>query len=172
MQKIKIKAEGILFLSMCAREEELNSIMAFHQPFVFLATLLAFLVGLHFQALNISPIETHFAIILLLIIAAVVYSIAYASPIFQTHNTEYLPIFRLTCLASGILTCELLISLLISPLWWFLINLCISLVVEILRRWHQPIYNYVDQIHNWLQQKFQSVREAASRTFSLTQSTS
>ena len=124
--------------------------MTFHEPFVFLVTLLAFLVGLHFQALNISPLETHFAIILLLIIVAALYSITYASPIFQTHNTEYLPIFRPTCLAFGILTCELLISLLISPLWWFLINLCISLIVEILRRWHQPIYNYVDQIHNWL----------------------
>ena len=112
-KKIKIKAEGILFLFVYAREEELNSIMAFHEPFVFLVTLLAFLVGLHFQALNISPIETHFAIILLLIMAAIVYSIAYASAIFQTHNTEYLPISRLTCLVSGILTCELLISLLI-----------------------------------------------------------
>ena len=60
-----------------ANEEELNSITTFHQSFVFLITLLASLVGLHFQVSDTSPLETHLTIILLLIMAAVVYSIAY-----------------------------------------------------------------------------------------------
>ena len=161
----------------CISEQERNSIIAFHEPFVFLVTLLAFLVGLHFQALNISPVdERHFAITLLLIIAAVVYGIAYASRNLQTHNAQYLPIFRLIYLASGILTCELLVAMLVAPFWWFMVNLCTIPFVVILRGpWHQPIYQYLcratNLVHDWLQQKFLSVRSAASQASSLTNGT-
>ena len=159
-----------------ASEEELNSITTFHQSFVFLITLLASLVGLHFQVSGTSPLETHFTIILLLILAAVVYSIAYMN-LFQTHNTENQTILRLTFLVSGAVICELLIALLVPPFWWVTMNLSISLIKEILHRWHQPIYKYlchatnlvlkagviqhiyqyVSQMLDWLQQKLQSI---------------
>ena len=100
---------------VCATEEEFNSIIAFHQPFVFLITLLTALVGLHFQVLAISPLKTHFTITLLLIMAAIVFSIAYARINAQLHNSEYLSLFRFTYLASGFLICELLVGLLMSP---------------------------------------------------------
>ena len=161
---------------VCASEEELNSITTFHQSFVFLITLLASLVGFHFQFSDTSPLETHFTIILLLILAAVVYSIAYMN-LFQTHNTENQTILRLTFLVSGAVICELLIALLVPPFWWVTINLSISLIREILRRWNQPIYKYlchatnlvlkagviqhiyqyVSQMLDWLQQKLQSI---------------
>ena len=161
---------------VCASEEELNSITTFHQSFVFLITLLASLVGFHFQFSDTSPLETHFTIILLLILAAVAYSIAYMN-LFQTHNTENQTILRLTFLVSGAVICELLIALLVPPFRWVTINLSISLIREILRRWNQPIYKYlchatnlvlkagviqhiyqyVSQMLDWFQQKFHSI---------------
>ncbi|KAL4655059.1 hypothetical protein ACB092_01G424000 [Castanea dentata] len=126
-----------------ASGEDRSSLIAFHQPFVFLITLLATLVGLHFQVLDISPLTTHFTITLLLIMAAIVFSIAYTKINVQPHNSDYLLLFCLTYVGSGILTCELLVGLLMSPFWWFTVNLCTILTVEILRRWHQPIYQFV-----------------------------
>lgn len=108
------------------------------------------------------------------------------------HNSVYLPLLRFAFLGSGVLTCGLLFGLLISNLWWCIVNLCIILIaiVEILRRWRQPIYKYLYQATNlvlssiaelflhiyqsvcqlciWIQQKFQSVCFAASQAFSLT----
>ena len=51
--------------------------------------------------------------------------------------TKYQTILRLTFLVSGAVICELLIALLVPPFWWATINLSISLIKEILRRWHQ-----------------------------------
>ena len=77
--------------------------------------------------------------------AAVLYSIAFARINVQPHKLEQLTLFRLTYLASGILTCELLVGLLMSPSWWFMVNLCTILIAitEILRHWYQPIYEYL-----------------------------
>ena len=100
-------------------------------------------------------------------------------------------LFRSASLGSGVLTCGLLFGLLISNLWWCILNLCIilALIVEILRRWRQPIYEYlyhgtnlvlasvaelfqhiyqsVCQLCIWIQQKFQSVCFEASQAFCL-----
>ncbi|XP_065622285.1 uncharacterized protein LOC136064456 [Quercus suber] len=158
-------------LSMIWSGEDRSSLIAFHQPFVFLITLLATLVGLHFQVLDISPLKTHFTITLLLVMAAILFSIAYAEINVQPHNSDYLPLFRLTYVGSGILTCELLVGLLMSPFWWFMVNLCTILTVEILRYWHQLIYQFVCQSRDWLQQKFEAARLAAFEAFSLTRDT-
>ena len=116
--------------------------------------------------------------------AAVIHSIAFAWISVQPRNSEYLPLLRLVFLGSGVLTCGLPFGLLISNLWWCIVHLCIILVliVEILRRWRQPIYEYLYHATNlvltsiaelfqlciWSQQKFQSVYFAASQAFSLT----
>ena len=124
--------------------------------------------------------------------ATVVHSIAFAWISVQPRNSEYLPLLRLAFLGSGVLTCGFLFGLLISNLWWCIVNLCIILVVivEILRRRRQPIYEYLYLATNlvltsiaelfthiyqslcqlciWIQQKFQSVCFAASQAFSLT----
>ena len=134
LEKVKIKLKEFY---LCASEEDFHSIRALHQPFVFLITLLATIVGLHFQTKKSSPLETHFAKILLLIMATVIHSIAFAWISVQPRNSEYLPLLRLVFLGSGVLTCGLPFGLLISNLWWCIVHLCIILVVivEILRRW-------------------------------------
>uniref|UniRef100_A0A7N2LHE0 Uncharacterized protein n=1 Tax=Quercus lobata TaxID=97700 RepID=A0A7N2LHE0_QUELO len=128
--------------------------------------VLAILVGIHYQTQKSSPVETHFAVILPLIMAAVVYSIVLARINVQPRSSEYLNLYRLAYLGSGIL-----VGLLMSPLRWFVVNFCTSLIVEILRRWHQPIYLFVCQSCDWLQKKFEAVRLAASEAFSLTRDT-
>ena len=185
LEKVKIKLKEFC---LCASEEDFHSIKALHQPFAFLITLLAALAGLHFQTTNLSPVETQFAKIVLLVMAAVVHSIAFAWITVKPRNSEYLPLLRLASPGSGVLTCGLLFGLLISNLWWCILNSCIILVliVEILRRWRQPIYNgtklvlasvaelfqhiyqSVCQLCIWIQQKFQSVCFEASQAYCLT----
>jgi len=161
---------------VCTSEEELKSFTAFHKPFVFLISLLASLVGLHFQVLGISPLKRHFTIILLLIMATVVYSNAYMRINLQPQNREYLPIFRCICLISGIIACELLLAMIISLFWLFIINLCTILIVEILHLWYQQIYKYLyrtasvvyNAVRGLFQQIFQSIHLTASHVVSLT----
>ena len=127
-RKNNIKAEGFL-VCVCASDEALYFFEAF---LAFLASFLAALIGLHFQVKNILPLETHFATILLFIIVAIVHSIAYMEIKLQPQGTENLPIFKFICLVSGIIAIELLVSIIISLFWLFMVNLCQILIVRVL----------------------------------------
>nr|POF15744.1 hypothetical protein CFP56_35248 [Quercus suber] len=59
-------------------DEAFGFFEAFCALLSFLVSLLAGLNGLHFQVLGISPLDTHFALILPFIMTIIVYSIAYA----------------------------------------------------------------------------------------------
>ena len=160
------KRKAKQFYFVCTSEEELKHFTAFHKPIVFFITLLASLIGLHFQVLGVSPLEKHFTIILLFIMDIIVYTIAYMRINLQPHNKEYLPILRWICLISGIIACELLVAILTSLFWLFIINFCAILIVEILRLCHQNIYQLLSQIQDWFQQLFQSIRLKAFQAFS------
>uniref|UniRef100_A0A7N2LNE0 Uncharacterized protein n=1 Tax=Quercus lobata TaxID=97700 RepID=A0A7N2LNE0_QUELO len=97
--------------------------------------------------------------------AAVVHSIAFAWITVQPRNSKYLPLLRLASLGSGVLTCGLLFGLLISNLWWCIVNLCIILVVivEILRRWHQPIYEYLYHATNLVLASVKALTQAEAK---------
>ena len=75
-EKKKKKLNESFFCLCDSSGEDRSSLTAFHQPFVFLITWLATLVGLHFQVSDISPLKTHFTITLLLVMAAILFSIA------------------------------------------------------------------------------------------------
>uniref|UniRef100_A0A7N2MR76 Uncharacterized protein n=1 Tax=Quercus lobata TaxID=97700 RepID=A0A7N2MR76_QUELO len=113
---------------------------AFHVFLIFLNSILGAIIGIHFQALNISPLETHLGIILLFIMATIVYIIAYLEIKLHTQDAAYLFIFRLVCLVSGILSVELLVTLIVSPVWLLMVNLCPILIIGVLRHWYQGIY--------------------------------
>ena len=147
-------------------DEALIFFEAFHAPLIFLKTFLCAIIGIHFQALNVSPLETHLGIMLLFIMATIVYIIAYFELKVQPQDVAYLFIFRLICLVSAILSIELLIALIISPFWLFMVNLCPILLVGVLshsyRRISQCLYYIVHKIYelgcktyDWLLQKFQ-----------------
>jgi hypothetical protein len=160
------KRKAKQFYFVCTSEEEPKHFTAFHKPFFFFITLLASLIGLHFQVLGISPLKKHFTIILLFIMDIIVYTIAYMRINLHPHNNEYLPILWWICLISGIIACELLVAILTSLFWLFIINLCAILIEEILRLWYQNIYQLLCQIQDWFQQLFQSIRLTASQAFS------
>lgn len=119
-------------------EDEVSSSTPLHAVFSFLIMLLLALVGIHCQGLNSSPLSTHYATMVLFIIAVVIYSIAFAGIKLGPHNTSYLPTFNFICLTSGTLACELLVSILIAPFWLLIVNLCVILL-EVLRRWSKQI---------------------------------
>ena len=91
-------------------DEALIFFEAFHAPLIFLKTFLCAIIGTHFQALNVSPLEKYLGIILLFIMATTVYIIAYLEIKLQRQDAAYLFIFRLVCLVSGILSVELLVK--------------------------------------------------------------
>ncbi|KAF3957851.1 hypothetical protein CMV_017173 [Castanea mollissima] len=92
------------------REEAHGFFEAFHKLIANLISILAASIGFHFQGLGVSPLETHFATFLVLIMTAIVYSIAYMGIKLQPQGADYLLLFRLICLVSGIIAIELLIS--------------------------------------------------------------
>ena len=81
-----------------------------HALLVFFDTILGAIIGIHFQALNVSSLEKYLGIILLFIMATTVYIIAYLEIKLQRQDAAYLFIFRLVCLVSGILSVELLVK--------------------------------------------------------------
>ena len=114
-RKINIKAEGFL-VCVCASNEALSFIEAFHALLCDLALFPTTLIGLHFQVLGVSSLHTHFAIILLFFMAAIVRHIAYLGIKLQPQDAGYLPILRFICLVSGIITIELLFAIIDVPL--------------------------------------------------------
>ena len=108
--------------------------------------------------------------------ATIIYSIAYVELKLQPQDAD-LPIFRLICLISGIIAIEILVAIIISPFWLFMVNLCPILIVGVLRHLYQQIYQclyntanlvlsagcslfkkiyqLVYQLCDWLLQKFQ-----------------
>ena len=114
-RKSNIKAEGFL-VCVCASDEALSFIEAFHSLLGELALFPIALTGLHFQVLGVSPLNTHFAIILLFFMAAIVRHIAYLGIKLQPQDVGYLPILRFICLVSGIITIELLFAIIDVPL--------------------------------------------------------
>ena len=106
-RKSNIKAEGFL-VYVCASDEALSFMEAFHSLLGELALFPIALIGLHFQVLGVLPLHTHFAIILLCFMAAIIHHIAYMGIKLQPQDAGYLPILRFICLFSGIIAIELI----------------------------------------------------------------
>ena len=141
-RKINIKAEGFL-VCVCASNEAHSFIEAFHTLLGDLALFPITLIGIHFQVLGVSPIHTHFAIILLFFMATIIHRIAYMEIKLQPQDAGFLPILRFICLVSGIIAIELLFAIIISPFWLFMVNLCPILILGVLRHLYQQIYQCV-----------------------------
>uniref|UniRef100_A0A7N2MPZ4 Uncharacterized protein n=1 Tax=Quercus lobata TaxID=97700 RepID=A0A7N2MPZ4_QUELO len=136
------------------------------------------------SALGKSPLDSHFAIILLLIMATIAYGIAYLENKLQPQDTEHHSIRRLICLLCGIVAFQLALAILICPYWLFMVNLWPILIVGVLRHSYQQIYHAANvvlkagpslfqkiyqffyQIYEWLLQIFKSISLAASQAFS------
>ena len=132
-RKSNIKADGFLvFVCSSDEAEDLGFYEAFHTFLSFLIMLLVALIGLHLQPLSISPLEKHFAIILIFIVAIIIYGIAYVLTKLKPQDAEYLSKFRFIRLVFGIIAVGLLASIIISPFWLSVVISCSILIVGVL----------------------------------------
>ena len=164
-RKINIKAERFL-VCVCASNEALSFIEAFHALLGDLALFPTALIGIHFQVLGVSPLHTHFAIILLFFMATIIHRIAYMEIKLQPQDAGYLPILRFICLVSGTIAIELLFAIIISPFWLFIVNLCPILILGVLRPLYQQIYQCVCYIANLVRNAVCSLFEKICQVFS------
>ena len=135
-RKSNIKAEGFL-VCVCASEEALSFFEAFQKLLFFLIALLFAIIDFHFHSSDISPLETHYAIFLLFLVAIFVYGLAYVLIAVQPRDSEYLSKLRLMCLVFGTLAMELPALIIISPFWLFIVNLCSILIIGVLCSYKQ-----------------------------------
>lgn len=149
----KLISEALVYV--LKSEEALGFFEAFQKLLFFLIVLLFAIIGFHFRSSDISPLETHYAIFLLFLVAIFVYGLAYVLISVPPKNSEYLSILRFIYLVFGTIAIELPASILISPLWLFMVNLCSILIIGVLCSYKQ-IYQFVCQIYGWLLQRFQS----------------
>ncbi|KAI9114583.1 hypothetical protein K1719_014281 [Acacia pycnantha] len=94
-----------------------------HTIYPYPNALLLALVGIKYQALNTSPFIQHPAVIILFLIATTVYVIALLVLTFRSNLQINLIIMVWVCHICGSVVCELLLLVLVSPIWCFLINL-------------------------------------------------
>nr|POF21194.1 hypothetical protein CFP56_06993 [Quercus suber] len=92
-RKSNIKAEGFL-VCVSASEEALGFFEAFQKLLFFLIALLFAIIGVHFRSSDISPLETHYAIFLLFLVAIFVYGLACVLIAVQPRDSEYLSKLR------------------------------------------------------------------------------
>nr|XP_023896306.1 uncharacterized protein LOC112008202 [Quercus suber] len=128
---------------------------AFQKYVVFLIALLFTIIGFNFRSSNISPLETHYAIFLLFLVAIFVYGLAYVLIAVQPRDSVYLSKLRFICLVFGTIAIELPASIIISPFWLVMVNLCSVLIIGVMCLYKQ-IYQFVCLIYGWLLQIFQS----------------
>ena len=134
------------FVCICSSDEAVVFFRAFHSVLVSFNAILGVIIGVHFQHLGVSPLEMHLGIILCLIAAILVYITTYLVIKVKLQNTAYRFIFGLVCLVSGIFSAELLLTLIISPLGIFMVNLCPILIIGmgVLYHCYQQIYEDLD----------------------------
>ncbi|KAI9071780.1 hypothetical protein K1719_038960 [Acacia pycnantha] len=99
---------------------DVDSASSIHNIYAYLTGLLLALVELKYQALNTSPFNDHPAVMLLFLIAITVYVMA-LFVLRSNHQINAMMIW--VCHICGSLACELLLLLLVSPMWSFIINL-------------------------------------------------
>ncbi|KAI9114783.1 hypothetical protein K1719_014481 [Acacia pycnantha] len=118
---------------------DLDSAASLHTVYAYLTALLLALVGIEYQASNTSPFKQHPAVMILFLIAITVYVIALLVLTFRSNHQMNLIIMVCVCHICGSVACELLLLLLVSPIWCFLINLS-SLVLVLMLLFS---YNYL-----------------------------
>lgn len=141
-------------------QQELVSSTAIHTVVGFLIVLLLTLLQVKYQNSG-NPFQMHGATMLFFIIAVVVYAIIALVGIHQwTPNTSYIQILRRVCFIFGAFACGLLLLLLVPPLGWLILILCVCMFVQLLCDSHEQILEY-------FQQFFQSINQSTSQGFNI-----
>ena len=149
----------LLFFS-CASEKEVRSSTEIHEPLNFLILTLLGVLGASFRGPGNSPLKEHGEIMFFIIMAIVIYCIAFLGMKLGPQNATYLPMFKFICVTCAFLACELFASILIDPLRLFIINLC-GIPGELIRcSWYKLIpellYHATNKPVHWIQHTSQA----------------
>jgi hypothetical protein len=112
-----------------------------------------------YQNAQSSPFDTHGPIMMLFILVLVTkvyakYLLEMTQPI---PNTRYLPITKLVCQISSVIACGILLSILLPPIWWWIIFCqCAFKSIRELHGSYQQIYESLYEIY---QQTSESLHE-------------
>jgi len=89
------------------------------------------------------------------------------------QNTRYLPLTKLVCQISGVIACGLLLSILLPPIWWWIILCpCAFKSIRVLHGSYQKIYESLhdvyqktsESLHEIYQQNFESLHDIYQQT--------
>ncbi|KAM3690901.1 hypothetical protein ACJW31_09G155100 [Castanea mollissima] len=167
------------FSSICRSQQQLNSSTTVHTAFGFLIMMLLTLIQVRFQNSD-NPFHTNGGIMFSFIGCALGYSITLAWISQPTLNTSYLHIGRSVCVIFGTFASGLLVEILLPPLGFFILAICALMLARLLCVSHQEILQCFQEIFQsinqytseafktlcgWVQNGFQSLKQAASRAF-------
>ena len=105
-----------------------------------------------------NPFQTHGATMVLFIVAIFVYAVALVAINQLTPNTSYLPILRRVCFIFGAFACDLLLLILLAPLGWLILIICVGMSIQLLCDSYQQIFQCFRQI-------FKSFKQSTSKAF-------
>jgi predicted PurR-regulated permease PerM len=107
-------------------------------------------------------------LLFILVLAAQVYAKYLLEEMTQPiQNTRYLPLTKLVCQISGVIACGLLLSILLPPIWWWIILCpCAFKSIRVLHGSYQKIY---ESLHDVYQQTSESLHDIYQRTSELLQ---
>jgi len=93
----------------------------------------------------------------ILVLVANVYVKYLSDKIQPIPNTRYLPITKLVCEISGVIACGLLLSILLPPIWWWII-LC-QYAFKSIREVHGSYHQICELLHDIYQQISESLHD-------------
>ncbi|KAI9109168.1 hypothetical protein K1719_019791 [Acacia pycnantha] len=116
------------------RRPDIDFIPPLHTTYVFLTGLLIPLINMKYQGSGTNPFKEHPTQMMLFLVAIIVYIIALITLRFNRIITDGSAMLMLgVCHLSGALSCELLLSVLVSPMMLLLINgSSLALIVMVL----------------------------------------
>ena len=167
------------FLSVFHSRQQLGSSTKVHTALGFLILALLALLQVKYQNSG-NPFQTHGAIMSSFIVLVIGYALTLAGISKLTLNTSYLHIGRRICIILGTSASGLLVEILLPP--WGILILAISALMfaqllyvshqqilqcfgQIFQSINQSISEAVKTLCGWVQNGFQSLQQAASKTF-------
>ena len=122
--------EAKLCLFFYRNDRELHFFTGFLAAFSLLFGFLLTLLGWKYQ--SVSIFHTHGATMFLLIINVCVCILALVVTTLPTSNQNYRHFFEAVCLVSGAFACDLLLLILVPPFGWFILIVCVSILMWLL----------------------------------------
>ena len=134
----------VFFFFFFRNERELHFFTGFLAAFSLLFGFLLTLLGWKYQ--SVSIFHTHNATMFLLIINVCICILALVVTTLPTSNQSYRHFFEAMCLVSGAFACDLLLLILVPPFGWFILIVCVFMLMWLLYGSYHQILQYCQEI--------------------------